>query len=257
MISVTRQALPGFGRFHVFFALVMRDMDYRFREHRLGAIIYTFEPVALIFFMSAMRTTLLNYQPPFGPSILLFYATGHFPYYFFLRCSKGVGRMRFRSEFPMVSDFDVLISRYIIEALRMGAVSLVFMGGLYIYGIDEAAPTSLGVCCVAVLMLGLFALGIGMINSGIKSHFPIWGIMYQVMSRGALLLSRALYVVDRIPVYPRSFVVWNPIAHALESLRTGFYPDYPVRSLDLNYFFVATASSMIVGFIVFSNRAQR
>lgn len=253
MTAVIRQPRRHNSRLSIVWALFMRDMDYNFRKSPIGAIIYTLEPVLFILTSAGLHRFMFNAQAPYGNSLLLFYGAGHFPYYFFLRCSS-FGRMYFYTEYPFVREIDVLFARYLVEGFRIIIVMMFFMLVLYCIGIEEVIPVRPGICVASIVAVGFLSLGIGMINSMIVSYTAVWGFVYAALGRGVMLLSAVLFCADQLPVYPRTIVMWNPLAQDIEWFRTGLYGTYPASQLDVGYLTIASCISVIVGIIMFNNR---
>jgi capsular polysaccharide transport system permease protein len=54
-------------------------------------------------------------------------------------------------------------------------------------------------------------------------------------------------VVEYVPEMYRQYMVWNPMMHAVEWFRSGFYHLYPTYSLDIHYLVSWSGTTLLLG----------
>ncbi len=121
-----------------------------------------------------------------------------------------------------------------------------WFAGMWLYGLN-AIPEDPKACLLALGLLAVGGIGIGLINAAISRRFQLWPYIYGIPGRALLVLSGAYYIVDLLPLFFRNVVVWNPLAHGIEWFRLGLYGNYPVITLDREYFGVAMAVALLLG----------
>lgn len=239
-------------------ALIVRDFGSRFRKHRPIVALFIFiEPIIIITMISTLRIYLYGKIAPFGSSVLLFMGAGIFPFYVFRNCSRGVKAPKSRAaEYFFVKPFDFLLSSFIIQQIHILLLMLIFFTCVWLSGVPEAIPHSPGSCALGLFLLALLALGVGLVNSTIRSYFESWGNLYALISRPMMMFSGAFKTVDLTPEPARTVFTWNPISHGIELFRLGIYPNYPVASLDVIYLAKWAVGSLVVGIVLYSNKAK-
>ncbi|MFD1303594.1 ABC transporter permease [Methylobacterium marchantiae] len=242
----------------IILALVIRDFGARFRkQHPAMALLTFFEPLILVVLMGSLRIYIYGKVPLFGTSVFLFMGAGIFPFYAFKNGSNGVrapkGR---RMEYYFVKPFDYIVAHFLIKQIQILILMAIFFGGLWLSGVNEAIPYAPGYCVAGFVLLSLLAFGIGLGNAAIRSYFEGWSTFYRLISRPMMMFSGAFKTVDLIPEPAHSIFTWNPISHGIELFRLGIYPNYPVASMDVTYLLKWVVGSLLVGTLMFYNRAK-
>lgn len=222
------------------------------RGSKVMFLLYLLEPLLLVSAFYAVRGILRQNQPNYGTSLFLFYASGLLPFYLFLRVSA---RTRAASTAPSsllpgATALDVYISTALLEALINVITTVLVFAGMWLYGIEQARPASI-VDCAAVMAIFLFlGMGVGMINNVIYTFVPFWLVFYRVCTRGLIFLSGIIIIVDFTPVWLRSLIVMNPLAHGVDWFRLGVYGRYPANFLDKSYLLEFTLITLFLGFVL-------
>jgi ABC-type polysaccharide/polyol phosphate export permease len=110
---------------------------------------------------------------------------------------------------------------------------------------------------VAILLLGAFALGVGLLLSTLAAHFADVGELYELLLPILLYLTPIIYPADILPPWARRwFVDVNPLSRLIDLFRQplfeGSWPD-PAAILAGALWAVAT---LLVGWVVFASRAD-
>jgi len=173
---------PGFlamlrtqGR--VIYALIIRETRTRFGEARLGYGWALIEPVLHITVLWAMFALLMHGQPPLGRSFFVFYFTGLLPYHIFVHVSSGMthaipgnGSLL---QLPLVTKFDVVLARGILEFITDLLVALILLVGFCALGF-AGAPDDIWNACLALAAVAGLGCGAGFINAVIGMRFRSW-----------------------------------------------------------------------------------
>lgn len=237
------------------FQVAVHEFDARYAS-RFGVLFAFLEPMLLVLFISACRAGIwTNHAPPFGLSSVLFYSSGIFPYYVFMRLSipalrAGSGRGRGRG-LPGVTRTMALIGATLSSSAIILLLLIIWFAGLYAYGIEAAVPFHLGSCVAAIAGLWVIGFGMGLCNSVIFRYFPLWRRIWTRARRPMMFISGVFFIADLLPLYIREIAVWNPLMHGIEWFRWGIYGNYPIMTLDTDYFLGFAATILFVGLIAY------
>ncbi len=110
---------------------------------------------------------------------------------------------------------------------------------------------------VSILLLALFALGLGLLVSSLAAYFPDIAEMYQILLLGWMYLTPIIYPESIIPAAQRWWILGlNPMYHLLQMFRLPLYEGH-WPSLERLALAAAIAVVMfVIGWIVFTNRAD-
>jgi capsular polysaccharide transport system permease protein len=223
----------------------------KFQGSKLGPILALLEPLELTFALIFIRTVIRD-GGYYGPSMILFYASGILPYYLFLFVSLRTCTMRFTPSLAMPgrSALDYLLAVAVVEASIVFALLVSLFGILWLSGVDAAIPVSIGDCLFSLLLLFLLGLGIGLINMVISSQLPIWPNIYGVLTRGMMFFSGVFIMVDTLPLNVRNIVQYVPMYHAIDWFRVGVYGSFPAMLLNLDYLFSFVLAVVFLGMVL-------
>jgi len=249
------ETLAALGNWRIRFTVLLAHfMTSRFKGNKFALILRLAEPIIWVWGMVLLRNLFRNMQPNFGTSLFLFYASGMFPYFLFMRIARrtiGIPTNPSRRPLP-ITVMDLILANTAVEVLVWSTMCIVLFYAMWIYGIDQARPESIADCAMALSFLIVIGLGVGLVNSAIGRFFPFWITIFKFGSRALLMGSGALAVVDRLPLELRNIVVWNPLAHGVEWFRLGIYGNYPTVSLDRSYLAFSAIAILFVGMIAHS-----
>ena len=233
--------------------LMVHELDYRFRATRFGPLFTLLEPFAIVLIIIAFRSVFRGRLPAFGTSNALFYSTGIFAFYVYLRLSsRGRGQLHEpRQRLPRTTSLDYIIAGSLVEAALIIAMMIVWFASLWAYGIQEASPRRIVDCIVAVTLLGVLGIGVGLINAAISIRIIYWRmISLRLTGRGLMFVSGVFFIVDFLPIFIRDIVVWIPLVHGIEWFRLGIYGSYPTFTLDRWYLVACAFGAFFIGIIL-------
>jgi capsular polysaccharide transport system permease protein len=230
-------------------ALLMQEEEMR-RRHPLDSILHLLEPVFLIGMMTAFWWMIgRNKSPPFGDSVVLFYATGFLPVYFFIYVSRRMASNidRPRNRYPVEQRLDHMAVHIIVRIIDYSILGFFTFGAIYLFITPSAIPHSwepIIKSCLAIAMLGF---GWGVVVTLIsKVH---WTLRFLVprLSRVLVLFSGVFYIPDFMAPHIRDYLAYNPMLHAINLFRHGFYYRYPSLLLDTDYLFHSALVALAFG----------
>ncbi len=232
-------------------ALIIRETRTRFGESRLGYGWALIEPILHITLLWAMFAVLMHGRPPIGTQFFVFYYTGLVPYHILVHTSSGMTHAIPNNgsllQLPLVTTFDVTLARGLLEFVTDILVAVILLMTFRAAGL-AAAPDDLWSVCLAVLATAALGCGIGFVNAVVGVLWPAWDKIWAHVTRILYFASGIFYVPGMMPHWIRNVLVWNPLLHAIDWVRTGFFAAYRPHWLDRAYVVEAAIVMLLVGF---------
>ncbi|HEX3536520.1 MAG TPA: ABC transporter permease [Stellaceae bacterium] len=231
-------------------ALVIRETRTRFGDSKLGYGWALLEPILHIALLSVVFALLMHGTPPIGTEFFIFYFTGLIPYHVFVHSS---GAMTFAVtgnapllQLPLVTTFDVILARGLLEFVTDIIVAvLLLIGfaaiGLHAMPIDFLSPT------ITLIVTAVLGFGIGFINAVVAVFIRSWDRLYAQITRTLYFCSGIFYVPGMMPDWVLDLLGWNPILHAIDWFRSGFFDNYQPHWLDRRYLLLMAVSAILAG----------
>lgn len=231
-------------------ALILRETRTRFAEFRLGYGWALIEPILHIALLSAMFAVLMRGHPPIGSHFFLFYYTGLIPYLMFVHTSGGMSHAVTGSgpllQLPPVTTFDVIAARGLLEVMTDVVVAVVLLAGFAAIGV-AAAPDDLWSPSMALLVTACLGCGLGFVNAVVTVFWRSWEKAYGHFTRVLYFVSGIFYVPGMMPDWARDVLAWNPLLHAIDWFRAGFFASYQPHWLDRPYLMILATLSLLGG----------
>lgn len=242
----------------VLHALIIRETRTRFGESRLGYGWAVLEPLLHITVLWVMFALLMHGQPPIGRSFFIFYFTGLFPYHVFVHTSgnmvHAIPNNGSLLQLPLVTKFDVVLARGIVEVVTDLIVALILLSGFCALGFG-GAPDDVWNACLALVAVAALGWGTGFVNAVIAQRVRSWDKIWVQATRVLYFASGIFYAPGMMPDWVRRVLVWNPVLQAIEWFRSACFDGYRPHWLDRTYLAGAAILSILAGFAL--ERAMR
>ena len=251
----SRYAQPGWwaalatqGR--VIHALIIRETRTRFGDSTLGYGWALLEPVLHILTLSLFFAVLMHGRPPIGTQFFIFYYTGLIPYHIFVHTSSSMTYAVTSNgsllQLPLVSTFDVIIARALLELVTDLLVAIVLLAGFGALGLGTM-PNNLAGVAASIAAIWVFGCGCGFINAVITAFCKSWDKIWNQVTRILYFCSGIFYVPGMMPDWLRDILVWNPVLHAIDWFRSSFFVDYDPHWLDRTFLVSAAVAALLAG----------
>lgn len=230
-------------------ALILRETRATFGTSRFGYLWAIITPaggvaVLVIIFSAISR------QPPFGESFALFFATGLFTLEMFRKLGDSLMTVFEANKalltYPPIREPDVLFARAALIGVTYALIMGIFFSGLIAAGLAgfPAHPAELMTAFFVTFLLGF---GFGATNSIIASLWDSWRHVVKIITRPLFIISAVFYVPSYMPPQIVAVLKWNPVLHAIEWMRNGYYPNYDSRVLDKSYILSIAVILIFIG----------
>ncbi len=231
-------------------ALIIRETRTRFGDSYLGYGWALLEPILHILMLSLVFSVLMRGRPPIGTQFFIFYYTGIIPYHLFIHTSSSMTFAVTSNgpllQLPLVSTFDVIIARGLLELVTDLLVAAIMLAGFLAVGIGSL-PHDCGGVAVSIAAVWLLGCGFGFINAVVNAFFRSWDKIWAQLTRILYFCSGIFYVPGMMPDWVRHILAWNPLLHAVDWFRSSFFVGYEPYWLDRGYLATAAAAALVAG----------
>jgi capsular polysaccharide transport system permease protein len=176
--------------------------------------------------------------------------TGLVPYHMFVHTSSGMSHAITGNapllQLPPVTTFDVIAARGLLEMMTDIVVATVLLAGFTAIGI-AAWPDDLWEPALALLVTAAFGCGLGYANAVVTVFWRSWEKVYAQLTRVLYFISGIFYVPGMMPDRARDVLAWNPLLHAIDWFRAGFFASYQPHWLDRFYLVIVATLSLLGG----------
>ncbi|MFD3191543.1 ABC transporter permease [Sedimentitalea sp. HM32M-2] len=236
----------------VILALILREMSTRYGRTPGGYVWGILEPLAAILFLS-VGFSLVMRSPSLGTSFLLFYATGYLPFNLYQTLSGMIGAaIRFSKpllKYPAVTWLDAVLARFLLNSLTGILVTIILLTGILAV-IDSRATLDLPPMVLAMALAMALGLGVGTVNCAISGLFPIWELIWSILTRPLFIASGIFFLYDNMPPMAQDLLWFNPLIHIVGLMRTGFYPTYSAGYVDVVYVLGLSLGLLAMGLLL-------
>ena len=149
-------------------------------------------------------------------------------------------------QLPLVTTFDVIAARGLLEFITdliVAAIILALLNGIG----AGAVPDDMCGAAAAFMVIGAFGCGVGYINAVLTVLWRGWDKIYAQVTRALYFISGIFYVPGMMPDWAREALAWNPLLHAIDWFRSGFFGAYQPHWLDRSYLAIITVVVLLAG----------
>jgi len=232
----------------VVLSLVFRETRVRFGGTRLGYLWALIEPILHVAVLSAIYMV-WGRHAPMG-NLQMFFITGIMPFFLFSHTSSQLSRAISSNgqllRLPPITNMDIVFAKALLQGLTWMIVFAILLF-IVMLGGRLVLPERVEECAAAALFTFLLGFGVGLINAVLNMLFKAWERVYSAVTKPLYLLSGVFYLVDSLPDQARRVLVWNPLVHAIEWFREGYFANFSSLTLDRAYLIEWAVASVVLG----------
>jgi capsular polysaccharide transport system permease protein len=221
----------------VVYALILRETRTRFGTHRLGYVWAVAEPVVFIATFATMYLV-VGRLVPLGLETIPFLTTGFVPFGLFResaqRSLNAIGANRGLLFYPQVRPLDLVLSRVILEFATQVVVFILIMTSLCFYNWNFPNVDLLKVLEGFLLSFGLGA-SLGLVMCGLSVFSPTVERLLGPALRPLFWASGLFYAPGVLSKSVQELLLLNPMVHAIELVRDGWFEQYHPADISLEY----------------------
>lgn len=245
---------------HVWKALFLREAMVRLFGSRFAWVWLLAEPIAHVLWL-VLVFTFIRVRHIGGVETALWIASGILVFMTFRRTlsqvRNGVDANQSLFAYRQVRPADVVLVRAAVEGVSMLIISaLVFAIGAVMGWMTW--PDSAWNVLEAFVLAWLCGLGLGMIFAVVVMLVPEMERIIGFIMMPLMMVSGVMLPLTAVQQPYVDWLLYNPIAHAIEAARLGFAPYYhAVSGLDLGYAYQCVLVLNFLGLLVFRRFNQR
>lgn len=237
----------------VLWALLLREIKTRFGRHRLGYLWAVLGPVAQVCVLTILFGIFGRLAPP-GLDFPLFLITGIIPWYLFnstlTKSMKAIESNRGLLVYPRVKPLDLVIARSFLEAATYAVVFALLLSLAGVALDMQAWPERPLVVMCALLAVSGLAAGIGAAAAAVQAVAPAIERLLPLTQRPLFFTSGIFFSAEVIPEPLRGWLLLNPLLHANELMRAGFFRSYEGRHAEPDYLVAWVLGALFAGLLV-------
>lgn len=149
-------------------------------------------------------------------------------------------------QLPPVKPFDAILARGLLEFATDIVVAVLILTGFAALGIP-AMPDDLGVAATALIVTAVLGCGLGFVNAVLQTVLRSWDRVWNNVTRLLYFFSGIFYVPGMMPDWARDILAWNPLLHAIDWFRAGFFTSYEPHWLDRRFLVVSAVLAVLAG----------
>ena len=161
--------------------------------------------------------------------------------------------------YRQIKPIDPVLMRTVLEGLLKSLVFIILLGGALLLGFDILPFEPLGAILVW-LSVWLLGASLGLVVSVVTTLVEEAGRIIKMLIFPLYFLSGAMFPLQILPHYIQQYVLYNPIAHGLESIRLQFFEGYHtldgISLLYLYYWIFAAAALGLALHVKFASRLR-
>lgn len=240
-------------------ALLHRELKTRFGQYRLGIVWALLEPLVQIMFFMVM----FHFRGMTGVGGLelpVFLATGLAPFLYFNKvigqAQGAVGANQNLFIYRQVRVLDVFLTRFLLEAVVSFIVLLMLIGGAWWVGYEVSVNNTL-LFLQVYFLLSLLAFGVSLIIGILNTLYPEPGKFIPVILRPLFFISGTFFTINEMPAATHDFLLWNPLLHAFELMRSTLSYGYDTSLVSLDYLRLFTLFSLTLGMLMYRSNWRK
>jgi capsular polysaccharide transport system permease protein len=218
-------------------ALVLRDMRTRFGLGYLGFLGSFVVPFVHIGVIVAINYV-LGRVVPVGTDALLYLSLAILPFILFIYTARqmlqAITANRPLFHFPRVKMIDSLIARSVVEIVGAVVMAVVVLAVLHL-GETPFRPASWSTFLAGLVASVAIGFSLGLVFATLAALTTVSIVLFIGVAMVFWGLSGAFFIPDMIPEPYRSWLWYNPLLHATELVRVGYYSEYASQTLDPGY----------------------
>ena len=235
-------------------ALLLREIQTRFGQYRLGYVWVFLEPLLTMGVMFVLFGTIRE-KVVTGIEFEIFLLNGIIPFFMFRTgITQAMGAVQSNKglfSYQPVKPIDALLARNILElflkVVAYIAFSLIFLWFGYQISF-ESIPTLIFYWILLFIFMIANSLIFMVIANFSKEIEKFLSLFFLVL----YLLSGIIYPISIIPTQYREYLLFNPIIHVIELMRHAVSPSYIlVQGISLSYFMMWVVGSLFLGLLLY------
>ena len=241
-------------------ALLLRELQTRFGQYRLGYLWVFLEPLLTIGFKIVVFGSIMQRAVP-NISYEVFLVNGILPFFMFRSAlSQSLSAVQSNKgllSYRPVKPIDTVLARVLLEFFLKFIAYLAFSFAFLWLGHSisfESIPQLLSYW----ILLFVFTIGGSLIFAVIGDFSKEIGKFISACFVILFFTSAVFYSLHIVPAPYQQYLLWNPLVHIFEMMRHAVEPNYAlVNGIGVTYPLLWTIGALFMGLLVYKAFEQR
>jgi capsular polysaccharide transport system permease protein len=247
-------------QFRLVEAVARREMQIRAAKGSFGVLGVFIEPLALIATFLALRIFLRGSGEGTYMNVVLWLAMGFVPFFMFADIAiKAISGVEKNSElyfYRRLKPLDSLLGNVLLLSQIFGSLLVVFVLGVSLWD-WRFSLQNIGLAVFVFVGIAMLGFGVGLVTLIVGHRLPFVAWIMKLFLRRILLWTSCIFFpISIVPDVARPWILWNPIAHGVELMRTAVNPYYPVPDVSPLYFWAWVVGSVGLGLFIYGNNEE-
>lgn len=234
-------------------ALFLREIKTRFGKYRLGYLWAILEPAAHLLVLLTIFGYVKNRTMP-DISFPVFLLNGLIPYFIFSHIAiRSIGAIEANQglfNYRPVKPIDTVIARALLETIIYAAVYFILMTVAGMSG-EIFSFNHLITLISTWFLLITFSFGMGLIFMVMGNIYPETEKFLPILIKPLYFVSCVMFPLHAIPKEYWSYLLWNPIVHAVELSRESVVASYVSGDVSLTYLALCALCTLFIGLVMY------
>ena len=230
-----------------------RNIKLRYKRSVLGILWTLLEPLMLMTILTVVFSTIFRFRLENYPVYLL---SGLLLFDFFSRSTLQIVEETVASE-GLASRVHVPRTVFavatILSYLFSWLIALIPLLAIMIF-LDHPLSWALLTVPAGMLLMGLFALGVGLLVATLGASFHDVKLTYQVLLTGWLYATPIIYPLEIVPENLRRFFLLNPLLYFCSIVRDPAYLGQPAATTSWLVAVGVSLGMAVLGWWIFTKR---
>lgn len=243
----------------VIVALLMREVITRYGRHNIGFLWLLLEP---IFFTVGVVIlwNLMRRGNGFRVEVTPFIVTGYASLLLWRTCSsrglKAIESNRSLLHHRQVKIQDIFIARMTLEVAGVTAAFILLVVAMVVFDLMNF-PKDLFLMTAGWLFMAWFSVCLGTILGCLSEYSDMVERLWHPSSYFLLAVSGTFFMVDWLPKSLHELVLWVPMVHPVEMMRSGYWGNSVHPYFSIGYIFIVCLSMSLVALLLMADRRMK
>ena len=240
-------------------ALMLREIITRYGRNNVGFLWLLLEPIVFTVGVVVLWN-LMHRMHGFRVEVTPFVVTGYASLLLWRNCSfrglKAIEPNRSLLHHRQVKIQDIFFARMTLEVAGVTAafiVLIVAMVGLDLVGL----PRDLFLLAAGWLLMAWFSAALGTILGCLSEHSDMVNRLWHPISYFLLAVSGTFFMVDWLPAALQEWVLWVPMVHPIEMMRSGYWGASSRFHFSVPYIFSVCLGMTLLAMLLMADRRMK
>lgn len=238
--------------------LIMRDLATLSGYTSFGLAGRILRPLLQLYIMFTIYIVVRGRVPLVGNDPYVFWGITMLPYIVVIipsmRMLSAISGNTSLLHFPIVTAFDLILARSIVQTLASFWVVAIYFSSLYLFGI-KIVPVRIEDAMMATLAAIYLSFALGWFSAVMAQMVSFWAIVKVCLQIVMYISSGVFFLPESLPQKVQAFIVWNPLMHVVAWFREAYYEEFGYGLLDRTYLLGFCTVLLFVGLLL--ERATR